>query len=93
MRARGVAEEDLPPAAVVDEQWMWIWRAFHRLHADRPYRSNGMDPPTAGRIPWAMVMQWAREYRLADGERSLLDACIVKMDGVFLMHEQSAKEK
>lgn len=78
--------------AEVDEQWAWIWRAWHRMSIDRPYYGGGMDRPVPGRIPWTMVMQWAREYRLADGERDLLDYCIVRMDVVFADWYNASKE-
>jgi hypothetical protein len=74
----------LPPASPVDRRFVWIWRAWHRLHYDRPYHGGGMGPAVPGRIAWMTLRVWADCHKLSDGEFALLDACMETMDGVFI---------
>jgi hypothetical protein len=83
LKARGVPEEDLPPTADVDRQWMWIWRAWHRLSDDRPHFGGGLGPMMPGNIPWSMVYQWAMAYGMTRGELVMLDVCIQRMDRTY----------
>jgi hypothetical protein len=78
-----VPERDLPPAADVHPQYLWIWRCWQRLSPDRPWIGGGMGPAQPGNIPWMTLRAWAEAYDLSEGEFALLDQCVRAMDGVF----------
>jgi hypothetical protein len=67
----------------VDRQWLWIWRAWHRLCDDRPHYAGGMGPPIPGNIPWSIVRLWASEHKMSEGEFAMLDTCIQRMDSAY----------
>jgi hypothetical protein len=67
------------------EDWLhWIWRAWHRLHHDRPWIGGGMAAPQPGRIPWAVVMAWADRHGYPPDQADVLDRCCQVLDGVYL---------
>lgn len=84
------------PAAPVDPlpEWQWIWRAWHRLSAERPHVPQGFGMPMGGTliegrpgaIPWSVIRQWAEHHGLSQAEMALLDRVILAMDGVYLEH-------
>jgi hypothetical protein len=62
--------------------WLeWVWRAWTRLNADRPYYGGGMGPMVPGRIPWRTVDEWARRHGL---DMAFLDRCLFEMDSELL---------
>lgn len=83
-----ILEQDAPE---VDAATNWIWRAWQRLHDDRPHYGGGMGPSVPGRIPWTTIMAWARHHNLQDGETAMLDACLVAMDAAYLEWWQQAQ--
>ena len=75
---RAVETPDLDPA------WRWVWRAWHRLDGERPWRAGGMGPPLPGRIPWTAVARWAEVHRLSEDDAEMLDGLLGEMDAEFL---------
>lgn len=71
---------------MIPDHLAWIWRAWHRLHLDRPWWGGGMGPVVPGRIPWATVRDWAAFHDLSGDDMLLLDTCIRALDGEFLAH-------
>lgn len=73
-------------------EFMWIWRAWHRLSASRQRLTQGFGVPLGGThiesspsmIPWEVVHTWAQYHGYTYAEMALLDRCIVAMDGVFI---------
>lgn len=82
----GYVERDLPPAPHVPMWLAWVWRAWHRLAADRQWVAGGMGPPVPGRIPWSVVQMWVVAHGMNRDEATFLDRCLGKMDEVFLEH-------
>jgi hypothetical protein len=65
--------------------WLhWVWRAWHRLHQDRPWVGGGMAAPQPRRIPWAAVMAWSDRHGYGSEQADFLDRCCQVMDAVFL---------
>ncbi|MBM3096914.1 hypothetical protein JRX38_02565 [Gluconobacter cerinus] len=70
---------------------MWIWRAWHRLSAERSQSTEGFIVPMGGgviqsrpcSIPWTAVLAWADHHDLSQAEMALLDRCLVAMDSVY----------
>lgn len=73
-------------------EFMWIWRAWHRLSASRQRLTQGFGVPlggtviesSPGMIPWEVVQAWAQHHGYTHAEMALLDRCIVAMDQVFI---------
>jgi hypothetical protein len=61
-------------------QYLWLWRAWHRLHPDRPQYGGGMGPSVPGDIPWIVARKWARHHRMSRGEFNMLDRVFQAMD-------------
>lgn len=74
--------EEVPPVEV-DPMWSWIWRAWHRLSAERSWVPGGMGPAQPCNIPWTTVMKWVDRHRIGPEDEALLDRCILAMDNVF----------
>ena len=84
------------PAVPVDPlpEWQWIWRAWHRLSAERPHVTQGFSVPMGGTviegrpgvIPWSAVQRWAEHHGLTWAEMALLDRVLLAMDGVYVRH-------
>jgi hypothetical protein len=78
-----MSEADMPPAPFIEPQFLWIWRAWHRLHPDRPQHGGGMGPAVPGDIPWMVVREWARFHHLSRPEFEMLDRVMQAMDGEY----------
>jgi hypothetical protein len=65
---------------------LWLWRAWHRLDGDRPWRPGGMGPSLPGRIPWSVTHAFAAAHGLTVEDREMLEHCIGAMDTVLLDH-------
>ncbi|WP_349934943.1 hypothetical protein [Acetobacter sp. A11-2] len=73
-------------------EFMWIWRAWHRLSASRQRFPQGFSvalgatvfESSPGMIPWEVVQAWAQHHGYTHAEMALLDRCIVAMDRVFI---------
>jgi hypothetical protein len=76
--------DDMPPAPFIEPEFGWIWRAWHRLHPDRPQWAGGMGPTVPGAIPWTVVRLWADYHRLSRGEFDMLDRVIQAMDAEYM---------
>lgn len=61
-----------------------MWRAWHRLHLDRPHYGGGMGSTVPGRISWRDVREWADYHDMTADEFDFLDHCIRAMDGDYL---------
>lgn len=81
------------PAAPLEPAHEWLWRAWHRLHPDRPMLPVGMGAPMPGPIPWRDVMAWADRHGYSEAEAELLDAAIQALDGIYLEHEAARRAK
>ena len=64
----------------------WIWRAWHRLEADRPRHGGGFGPAIPGPIPWSLVLRWADYQGLTQGEMQLLDQCLLGLHAEDVAH-------
>jgi hypothetical protein len=71
----------------------WIWRAWWRLHRDRPWRSLGMAGAFPCGIPWVDIARWAAHHRYGADALAMLDAGIAAMDAVYLEIEAARMEK
>jgi hypothetical protein len=80
------------PVAEVEDEWLWCWRAWWRLHNDRPWYGGGMAAAMPGRIPWAAVRAWCDFHGYTGEAVVFLDAVFAGLDGVFFEHH-SAKVK
>jgi hypothetical protein len=78
-----MSEADMPPAPFIEPEFLWIWRAWHRLHPDRPQHGGGLGPSVPGDIPWTVVRQWAEFYHLSRGEFHMLDRVLQAMDAEY----------
>lgn len=67
----------------MEPEFQWIWRAWHRLNADRPFWGGGMSAPVPGSISYADMVVWAREHEMSNRERLMLDQCFMAMDEVY----------
>jgi hypothetical protein len=79
-----ISEADMPPAPFIEPEFIWLWRAWHRLHPDRPYHGGGMGPAVPGAIPWKLVRLWAKHHNLSRGEHAMLDRAIQALDAEYL---------
>jgi hypothetical protein len=86
MMAAGFTGDDLPPAVHIPAELSWVWRAWHRLHQDRPWLGGGFGPPVPGRIPWVTIVSWGRFNRYGTQDIKFLDRCFTKMDETFMRH-------
>jgi hypothetical protein len=68
-------------AAVPEPAWEWVWRAWHRLNADRPWLGGGMGPMLPGRIAWRDLLSWCDQN---GGDLDFLDACCFALDTEFI---------
>lgn len=73
-----------PALVELEPAFEWIWRAWWRLHRDRPYRSLGMAGAFPCGILWADIARWAAHHRYGDDALAMLDTGIGAMDQVFL---------
>ncbi len=74
-----VAEEEAFPAGL-----MWIWRMWHRLSHDRPWRGGGMGPSFPLSIPWRDVREWCDFHAIPPEWLPEADACIQAMDAEYI---------
>jgi hypothetical protein len=66
------------------QPWLqWIWRAWERLHQDRPMLGGGMTAAVPGRIPWRDIRAWCGEHNYGPGEMEFMDACFGQMDAEY----------
>lgn len=80
------------PEVDVAPHHRWIWRAWWRLHADRPWRAGGMGPPIPGAIPWTVLTAWADREGCDDNDRDLLGLGIAAMDSEWMAwHEEQQR--
>lgn len=86
-------EEDDQPAAPELPDWLrWIWRAWSRLHHERPHVVGGFAAPLGGmtirsvpgRIPWTAVRAWCRHHGHGADDMEMLEGCIAALDDVYL---------
>lgn len=87
-------EEDQPGKPVIPEWLSWVWRAWHRLHADRVWYGGGFGPASpAPRIPWLSIVAWCQFNGYSGADVAFLDECCRVMDGVFVAwHAERVKE-
>lgn len=52
-----------------------------------------MGPPIPGRIPWALLRQWAACEEISDEMFEVLDYCIGEMDLEFMEREAERRKK
>jgi hypothetical protein len=62
---------------------VWVWRAWHRLHPDRPQYGGGFGPAVPGDIPWWQLAAWAEHHGMTSGEFAILDLSVRAMDRVY----------
>lgn len=82
-------------------EYLWIWRAWHRLSSERQWIAEGFGMPLGGTvikgrpstIPWTVVQAWAVHHDLTHAEMTLLDRCLIKMDGIFISHWSEKLER
>ena len=75
--------EPLPSPDIPD--WLgWVWRAWHRLHADRPWWGGGMGPMVPGPITWSAVRDWCDFHAYPGDAVAFLDVCCRSMDDEFM---------
>lgn len=87
MMARGIRPDVSPtdiPAPAIEPANIWLWRAWHRLHPDRPQLGGGMGPPVPGPIAWSVLRLWADHHNLTRGEFDMLDRCVQAMDAEYI---------
>ena len=70
------------PVADVPDWLEWVWRAWHRLSADRPWRGGGFGPSLPGAIPWGMIRDWCDHHGYGPDELAFMDGCFREMDAV-----------
>lgn len=70
---------------------MWVWRAWHALHHDRPLEVMGMAAPMGGmmirsrpgRIPWTAVKIYADHHDIPADDMDVLVHLLGEMDGEY----------
>jgi hypothetical protein len=73
-----IPEPELP-------EWLgFVWRAWWRLHVDRPWLGGGMGPMLPGRIAWRDIREWAAFHKMSGDMFALLDRCICAMDDTYI---------
>ena len=82
-----------PPATEPDPAFAWLWRAWNRLHPDRPMHPVGMGAPFPGRIPWRDVTAWADRNGCGEAETEALDAVIQALDEIYITHEADRRDR
>jgi len=71
--------------------WLtWIWRAWHRLHQDRPLHGGGMSAPVPGAIAWRDIVLWHDRH---GGGLEMLEFGISQMDIEFIDWHRTQREK
>jgi len=76
----------------VPDWLVWVWKAFHRLSAERSFQVRGMAAPMGvtritsvpGRIPWTAVLRWAEAHGYGPERFGFLDELVQQMDDEFL---------
>lgn len=92
-KAQVAADGGLIPTPEIPADFEGVWRAWHRLHLDRPWRSGGFGPPTPGPIPWRDVLAWCDFHGVEGADVAMYDACVIAMDSVFMeRHAIEAKQ-
>lgn len=71
------------PLPDVDPGLRWVWDAWHRLSADRPWKAGGMGPAFPGNIAWASVVGWCDFHGHTGEDVAFMDLCFRAMDEVF----------
>lgn len=79
-----IPESELPPEPKINPEFEWIWKAWQRLHRDRPQYSTGQGPIVPGNIDWRATVAWAEYHRMTHAEHSLLDLVLISMDDEYL---------
>ncbi len=77
----------------MDPAHAWVWRAWQRLHPDRPMLPVGMGAPIPGPIPWRDVMAWADRHGYGEVEAELLDTAVMALDRVFLEYDAERRKR
>lgn len=72
------------PSPDVPDWLVWVWRAWWRLHEDRPWLGGGLGPLAPCRIPWRDVVLWAGVFGLDAEQLATLERLIGQMDAEFL---------
>lgn len=75
---------EAPAVPVLPEHLDFVLRAWERLQHDRPWIGGGMGPTSPGRIPWRLVIDWARFHNYSHDMIALLDAGIFALDTEYL---------
>ena len=72
----------------------WIWRAWHRLSADRAWIGGGFGAPAPGRIPWTAIAAWCRHHDIGADDQELLEAGLDAMDDEYIAwHAERARQE
>jgi hypothetical protein len=88
-----LAAQPAPELTPPDPAFEWIWRAWWRLHPDRPMHSMGMAGSAPGRIPWRDVRAWCAHHGYGDDAMAMLEVGLAAMDKVYLEIEALRRKK
>lgn len=66
-----------------------MWRAWWRLHHDRPWYCGGFGPAVPGRIAWRAVRDWCDFHGLAGDTVPFLDKVFGSLDQAFFEHHRA----
>lgn len=78
--------EERPPSPDVRPDLAWVWRAWWRLHRDRPWFGGGLGRAAPGSIPFRDVVQWCQANGHPRKVWGFVDRCFQAMDREFLAH-------
>lgn len=74
------------------EELLPAWRAWWRLHEDRPWYGGGFGPMIPGRIPFAAVRDWCAFRNVPGPEVDVLDRLFRAMDEAFFEHHRAQQK-
>jgi hypothetical protein len=83
----------MEPDPKIPDWLQGVWRAWHRLNADRPWNSAGMAGMMPGPIPWRDVVAWCDFHNLTGEDVAFYDTLIRAMDGEFLAWHAARQPK
>jgi hypothetical protein len=86
-------DEEKPPSPDLDDWLIWVWRAWHRLHDERPYTVTGFGAPMGGmmiksapgRITWSSIRNWCEHHHYSGEDAMFLERCLAAMDDEYLL--------